>query len=121
MGSVNYFADIRCLDLFGLCDREIAGLKRQRAYDTAALERRAAAARVQVAAVYDSRFGGDYGPPLPAGWARVGVWRISDNSFLGGDTVSFYAVEPREAARLARCLREFSSHLPAEVAHRALL
>jgi hypothetical protein len=120
VGAVNYFADIRCLDLVGLCDRRILRLKKHRAYDTPEMARCAAGARVQVAAVYDTWFTGSFGPLIPAAWTRVGSWHIRDNSFLGGDTVTFYAVQPQEAEKLARALREFASRLPAGVAQKVL-
>jgi hypothetical protein len=118
VGAVNYFADIRCLDLVGLCDRRILRLKKHRAYDTPEMARCAAAAQVQVAAVYDTWFTGSFGPLIPAAWRRVGSWHIADNSFLGGDTVTFYAVQPQEAEKLERSLREFASRLPAGVAQK---
>jgi len=34
------------------------------------------------------------------------------------DTVSFYAVDPSEAAHLTHCLREFSAQLPGDVIQR---
>ena len=48
----------------------------------------------------------------------VGTGHISDNAFVGGDPVSFYAVKPEEADRLARCLREISRMLPGEVSQK---
>ena len=121
VGLVNYLADIRCLDLYGLCDRQVLALKRHKVYDTVAMANRAEAARVQVAVVYEKRFGADYGPPIPASWTRVGAWQISDNAFLGGDTVTFYAVKPTEVERLAGYLREFAPKLPAEVTQTTVL
>jgi len=121
VGAINYFADIRCLDLFGLCDRKVLALKRRHAYNTQALESRAAEAGVQVAIVYDIWFPGAAGPRIPSTWTRVGSWHISDNVFLGDDTVSFYAVRPEETERLARCLHEFSRELPAEVGQKLSL
>jgi hypothetical protein len=115
VGAINYFADFHCLDLAGLCSREIGRLKRRRDYDTQAVATLAAAAGVRIAAVYDTWFNGIAGPRIPSGWIRVGSWHVSDNQFLGGDTVSFYAVQPEESEFLERCLREFSWRLPSEV------
>ncbi len=41
-----------------------------------------------------------------------------NNVILGGDTVSFYAVTPAEAAHLSESLADFSPQLPAEVVQR---
>jgi hypothetical protein len=51
----------------------------------------------------------------PESWVRVGRWRIRDNLFLAGNTVSFYAVHPGEREELAENLRRYSSQLPSSV------
>ncbi len=115
IGAINFLSDLRCLDLAGLCDRDILRLKRRHAWDTATMDARAASDRVRIAIVYDSWFDGVAGPRLPVGWRRVAKWRASDPRFLGAGTVSFYAVHPGETAYLARSLREFNGRLPVTV------
>lgn len=121
VGAINFLADIRCLDLVGLCDRQVLALKRRRAYNTQAMQARANAEGVQVAIVYDAWFPGAGGPRIPSTWTRVGTWHISDNAFAAQDTVSFYAVRPEETSRLTHCLREFSGKLPPEVSQKLSL
>jgi hypothetical protein len=115
VGAINYVNDLHCLDLVGLCNRNIFGLKRRRAYDTQAMDALTAAAHVRVALVYKTWFDGKAGPPIPANWTPVGEWHVTDNGFLGGDTVTFYAVQPEETEYLAWSLHNFSSRLPASV------
>jgi hypothetical protein len=115
VGAINYVNDLHCLDLAGLCNRDVFRLKRRRAYDTQAIESLAAAARVRTALVYTTWFDGKTGPRIPAGWTLVGKWHVPERGFLGGDTVAFYAVAPQEAEYLAQSLRQFSSRLPATV------
>jgi hypothetical protein len=115
VGAINYFNDLHCLDLVGLCNRNVFGLKRRQAYNTHALDALTAAAHVRVALVYATWFDGKAGPAIPAKWTPAGQWRVTDNGFLGGDTVTFYAVQPQETDYLVRSLREFSSRLPASV------
>lgn len=115
VGAMNYMADLRCLDLIGLCDREIFLLKRRNAYDSAAMQAQAERAGVRIALVYDTWFSGYNplcGPRIPSTWTRVGRWRIPDNEYNGSDTVSFYAVVPAEAEYLTRSLQDFASRLP---------
>jgi hypothetical protein len=115
VGAINFLADLRCLDLAGLCDREILRLKRRHAWDSAAMEARAAREQVRMAMVYDSWFDGVGNPRLPSSWIRIARWQASDRRFLGDGTVSFYAVHPGEAPYLERSLREFNGRLPRTV------
>ena len=115
VGAINYVNDIHCLDLVGLCNRNVFGLKRRREFNTQAMDMLATAAHVRVALVYRTWFDGKAGPAIPANWTRVGEWHIADNAFLGGDTVTFYAVQPAETEYLGWSLRDFSSRLPAGV------
>jgi hypothetical protein len=52
------------------------------------------------------------GPAIPGNWTPVGKWHVTDNGFPGGDTVTFYAVQPEETEYLAWSLHDFSSRLP---------
>lgn len=115
IGAINYFNDLRCLDMIGLADRDVFRLKRRHAYTSEALAELARRAGVRVAVLYNPWFDGKAGPKVPASWRAAGDWRVKDNGFLGGDTVTFYAVEAGEYDRLVRSLREFGPDLPASV------
>lgn len=120
IGAINYFAGLRCLDLFGLANNEIGRRKLDGTYSTGTIVQEAARARTEVAIVYDSWFQGTplFGKPspkLPPGWRNAGQWRVPKNVALGDDVVSFYAVLPDEGPRLKAHLREFSDRLPATV------
>jgi hypothetical protein len=114
LGAVNFLADIHCLDLWGLADREVTSLKRQHNYHTKDIASLARQAGARVAILYDYWYGGAVGG-LPPEWRRVGQWTIRNNVVLGGDTVSIYAVDPSEVSYLIQCLREFSARLPRDV------
>ena len=118
VGAINYFNDLHCLDLAGLCNRDVYALKRRRAYDSQSMASLAAASGVRIAMLYPTWFDGKAGPAVPAQWKPVGEWRVTDNNNLGGDTVTFFAVDPREAAYLDRSLKEFAPKLPASVIRR---
>jgi hypothetical protein len=113
VGAVNFLADIHCLDLWGLANRDVTVLKRAHNYHTRDIARLSKQAGARVAIVYDPWFEGEGG--LPQEWVRVGRWTIRNNVIAGGDTVSFYALDPSEVLHLIQCLREFSLRLPRDV------
>jgi len=113
IGTINFIADIKCLDLKGLGSLEVAKAKRESSYNTEYIYKLAKNEDVKIAIVYDHWFE-SYGG-LPPQWIKVGEWKISNNVVCGGDTVSFYAVDPEEEDRLIESLRIFSSKLPKNV------
>jgi hypothetical protein len=113
IGAINFFADLRCLDLWGLASRDVAALKLHGRYTTDAIASLARSAGARIAVVYDPWFL-SYGG-LPVSWIKAGTWRIRDNIVCGVDTLSFYALSPEEAESLKTHLREFAPHLPARV------
>ena len=114
IGAVNFLADIRCLDLWGLANLEVATAKYKRTSQGGGIERISQKTGTRIAILYDNWFPGG----LPREWVRVGRWTIPNNVILGGDTVSFYAVDPAEAAHLRESLEDFSPQLPADVLQR---
>ncbi len=120
VGAINYYADIDCLDLVGLGDRDVFRLKRRGIYTATTLTNLAAARNVQIAIVYDSWFNPVYqnhvaGPPLPLSWIRVARWRTPNGEYLGSSIVSFYATDNKEADKLKRDLALFELTLPPSV------
>ena len=108
IGAVNFLADIHCLDLWGLANAEVAAAKHKHTYQVSDIERISKQTGTRIAIVYDSWFHGW----LPPEWIRVGRWTIQNNVIVGGDTVSFYAVDPTEATHLSESLTDFSPQLP---------
>jgi hypothetical protein len=120
IGAVNYLSEIHCYDLVGLANQAIFNARRSGRYTTQFLRDDAAARHVQIAIAYDRWFGDPPGvpvggPPLPQNWIRVGQWNLPDYSIIGDKTVSFYAVDPIQAAGLRAALVRFSSSLPGGV------
>jgi hypothetical protein len=110
IGAINYFADLECLDLWGLATTEVARAKLEGKYDTRLIHALGQQRRAKIAIVYDSWLD-EYGG-VPPEWTPVGRWRIPDNIVCRDDTVSFYAVDPAETEHLIQSLRAFASHLP---------
>jgi hypothetical protein len=120
IGAVNYLSNIHCYDLVGLANQEIFFARRSGRYTTQFLEQDAATHHVQIAIAYDRWFGDPPGvvvggPPLPKTWIRVAHWDIPDPSIIGDRVVSFYAVDPAEAAGLRSAVTDFARQLPANV------
>ncbi|MEI8348659.1 MAG: hypothetical protein WCI77_00760 [Candidatus Omnitrophota bacterium] len=114
IGLVNYLADIRCLDLYGLMDGEIANAKLSAVCDTQYVYNFAKVNQAKVAIVYDLWVRWACGA-VPPQWLLLGQWRIKRNVICGDEVVSLYAVDPSERKRLVTCLRDFSNQLPYDV------
>lgn len=113
IGAINYFADTKCTDLWGLASMRVARFKMNHSYETHDIYEIGKDDRVQIAIVFDSWFRG-YGG-IPPQWIKVGEWTIKDNVVCGDSTVSFYAVDPAEKGNVTRDLASFSSRLPRDV------
>jgi hypothetical protein len=125
IGAINYLADVRCLDLWGLASMEVAGARRARRYRAAVIDDLSTAQGVSIAIVYDKRFGGHEGETqtarfLPSQWSKAGEWQIQNNIVCGDDVVSFYAVQPAEKDALIANLQAFADQLPEQVRQRGL-
>ncbi len=111
IGAINYLAEIDCLDLWGLANKEVAQMKLQGNYDNRKIYELGKARRVKIAILYDEWFA-RYGiGGVPAEWVKVGEWKIQNNIVCGSDFVSFYAVQPEEKEKLAENLKEFAGKL----------
>jgi hypothetical protein len=115
IGAINYLADIKCVDLFGLASIEVAVLKRAHLYNKQKIYALTKQKNVQIALLYDSWF--DWGNigGLPESWVKVGQWKIPDNYVCGDDVVSFYAVDSLQINELSNYLKLFSPSLPKDV------
>lgn len=111
VGAISALADIRCVDLWGLGNLEVTRKKIRGYYGRGDIEELAKISGMRIAIVYDSWFD----KLIPHVWVRVGQWTISNNVVCGGETVSFYAIAPKEKGRLVDCLRCFSRTLPRSV------
>ena len=114
IGAVNFFADIHCLDLYGLANAEVAASRRKHRYQAPDLDRIAKKNGARIAIIYDDWFSG----LVPRDWIRIGRWTIPNNVIAGDSTVSFYALDPSEAAHLSASLGDFYSQLPIDVTQR---
>lgn len=114
IGAINYYADIKNLDLWGIGSIDVAKAKIEKRYTTGYIAQLADKEEIEIAIIYDhwlDEYGG-----VPPQWTRAGQWVIANNKVCGGDTVSFYAIDSRDANTLRKNLRDYSRLLPADVA-----
>lgn len=113
IGAICYFADIRCLDLWGLANRDVLALRQKKSYGPDSMAELASKQGVQIAMVYEcwyQQFGG-----LPQSWVRVARWRSPRTLSLGHDTVSIFATDKRNADKIRDELKAFEKQLPKSV------
>ena len=113
IGAVNYYADVRSVDLWGLANKSAAQMRLDGKTSPAAIQDIVKKEGVEIAIVYRSWFEPAGG--LPAEWQLLERWRVRDVVVLGGDVVDFYAVEPGQAARLKQALDAYTDSLPDRV------
>jgi hypothetical protein len=116
IGAINYFTDTHCFDLWGLSSLEVAKAKMQNSFDAGFIDQITKSEQIKIAILYEHWFT-PYGG-LPPEWIKVGEWTIQNNVVCGGNTVSFFAVDPSEKDLLTQHLIEFSSKLPIDVIHK---
>jgi hypothetical protein len=113
IGAVNFFGDIRCIDLAGLGTIDITKLILDGKVTRGAVSSYVKDNHGQIAIMYEDWYNQSVG--LPPEWVKVGSWSIQRNLVEGGDTVSFFALQPAEIAALKEHLRDFANQLPATV------
>ncbi|MHB0914856.1 MAG: hypothetical protein ACYC4M_04115 [Thermoleophilia bacterium] len=122
VGAINFYADIVCVDLWGLGSNDIARtrmeirggalfdepfvLSQQQIYDIGREK------GTDIAMVYHEIFELEGESRIPDEWVFVGRWQIYRYERDYWDKVSIYAVDPDEEQDLLRNLREFSPELP---------
>ncbi len=110
IGAINFLADLKCCDLAGLADLEVFRAIRNGTFGTGFISSVTQQEGVKIAILYRSWFTGK--SSLPARWIPLGQWSLQENVAVGGDTVTFYAVESDQTDLLRKRLRAFAARLP---------
>ena len=113
IGAVNFFADIRSVDLMGIGSNEVASRRLRGSFGSTDMNAIAASKNLRIAIVYKSWF--EKSNAIPAEWVEAGMWKIQDNFICGDDEVSIFAFNPDESAELSKNLKAFSSELPGSI------
>ncbi|HLF88410.1 MAG TPA: glycosyltransferase family 39 protein [Anaerolineales bacterium] len=111
MGAINYLADIKTLDLFGIGSMEVAQAKRNGLYDKDVIGELVSRHHIEIVMIYTDWFEEN----LPPEWIEIGAWQIADKVVTGGDTVSFYAPGASWEEDVTAHLKDFSDQLPSTV------
>jgi len=117
IGAVNYYADIYCVDLWGLANRFIASERLEDKFSIKSMDLATRSKNAKVAIIYDGWYIPFFGA-LPTEWRKLAEWMIHDNVVCGGNVVSFYALSKDEAPILQEKLKQFDSKLPKTVSRR---
>ena len=112
IGAVNYWANMDCIDLVGLGNREVVEARMKMTYNVKDIERICREKDMALAIVSEETFGRANIGGLPKSWIAVGRWYIPNNVINIDDHVTFYALDESKASELADNLREFSDQLP---------
>jgi hypothetical protein len=113
IGALCLNGNAEILDLWGLGDLRLFKAKLDGQYTSKTIGDYCASRKVEIAVAYRTWLEGDGG--LPANWKRVGTLQIEHNHFCGSDTVTFYAVAPGSAEKLAQAMKDFAVTEPADV------
>jgi hypothetical protein len=111
VGAINYLADIRCVDIWGLASLEPLAMSVGGTFEKNVADRWSGG--IGIAVVYKDTLESRGG--VPPTWVEVGAWTIESNTVAGGSTVTFYAVDPAKADALVASLRGFGPRLPPTV------
>jgi hypothetical protein len=115
IGVIDYLADIHLVDLWGLGSLEPARLRHQNNYTTQNIKDLTHRQDVSFAIVYEVWFERQSIEDLHQAWENVGQWTINNNVALGGNAISFYAINPSARQELIQNLRQFELELPQDV------
>lgn len=118
VGAIDYLADIRLVDTYGLANLDVLRARRTHTYDHTVIERLLKQRGVRVLILYDG-WPLMYGGALPT-WTPVGEWTIPNNIICGSNTVIFYAPDPALVPELMHALQEFAPRLPGDIQQKGL-
>jgi hypothetical protein len=109
IGAVNYLADLQAVDIWGLGSLPVAEARIADHYQLNQLE--ALTAEAEIAVVY-RHWLRDLVKGYPEGWVEVGEWGTPNVVVLGGQVVTFYALQPGAVVPLRENLHDFRNELP---------
>jgi hypothetical protein len=115
VGAVSFFADVHCLDLWGLGSNEVAQRRANGTFTTVAVREMALRRNVDVGFLYSTAFTGT--ESLPKDWIEVATWTIptAHGNTTWSSTISFYATSPNGVGKLLRNLQDYQGALPPNV------
>jgi hypothetical protein len=113
IGAINYYNNIKCLDLFGLGSNDAAQARENNTLNAQKINNLANQHHVEIAIIYNQW-------DIPSNWIEVGEWTTPHSIILGDDTVHFYATSPQYENELLENLKSFSPQLPKDIKQNGL-
>ena len=117
IGAVNFYADVYCVDLWGLANMFIASERLEDKFSIKSMDLATRSKNAKLAIIYDGWYIPFFGA-LPKEWRKIAEWMIHDNVVCGGNVVAFYALSEDEAPILQEKLKLFDSKLPKTISRR---
>ncbi len=111
IGAIDYLANVKTLDLYGLGSMQVARAKLNGTYGAPSIQRLSQAQNAEIAVIHTSWFEGE----IPPDWVEVGRWEIQDNYVCAEPQVTFYAPGSAWEQSATEHLRGFSALLPTTV------
>ncbi len=116
IGAANFLADLKCIDLCGLANRDIFKTIKKNEYNTYNVSKITSINKVEIAIAFKNWFKGEF----PSNWIEVGAWQIKNNVICEDDTIHFFGTNERNAKILLQNLKKFSKKLPEDVIQKGL-
>ena len=108
IGAISYFSDVCVIDLSGLATLSTAQAAINHEPLLPVLQKLCQSKQVRLAVVYVNWFTNS----LPANWVSAGSWTLDQRVVAGGETVTFFAMDPSSTNLLRQQLIDFAPQLP---------
>ena len=115
LGVVNFYSNIKCVDLLGLGNREIGEARVKFTYNSDFIERICRENDVSLAVLNEEIFRLANIGGVPKSWIAVARWKMAGGTVYDDDHWTFYAIDKAKARQLVQNLKDFSSCLPSGV------
>jgi hypothetical protein len=116
IGCINFLADVKCIDLMALANKQVADLILNHHYTADRLDSLLKERKCRLIMIFDRIFQlMKLSEKIPANWIKVGQWTIPNNVISAYHTVSFYALNKEDAAQLNSNLADFKTNIPPQV------
>ena len=111
IGAISYMGHVNVIDLWGLGSNDVTKARKGNYWNADFMQKFVLEKKAGIAVVYESWFP----PALVAQWKKAGTWEVSYSFMLGDTKVTFYAIDPQQAAALQQHLKEFAAQLPRDI------
>lgn len=114
IGAMSFLTDMDIIDLWGLGNNEVTIARKGGYWNSAFLQSLLTRKKASIAVVYESWFNKE----LTGNWKKIGTWEVSYSFMLGDTKVSFYVIDSKDNATVAKLksdLNAFTAELPKDI------